>query len=154
MLTAPQPQQADLTPDPATSHQHQQSQRGLARFAEDSNATSGIHMSERCYVRARARHARMPLMLSAAARVEPGQLGLDMLATQDMPDVTLLSYTVRSAGAVESAAEEASASEQAAAPSSPAPPPEPQYDIVKRLRLQIGSANIPHPDKVGVLAES
>jgi hypothetical protein len=67
-------------------------------------------------------------------------------------DVTLLSYTVRPAGAVESAAEEASASEQAAAASSPAPPPEPQYDIVKRLRLQIGSANIPHPDKVGVVA--
>lgn len=96
----------------------------------------------------------MPLLLSAAARVEPRHVGLEVHALWNRPDMTLLSYTVRPAGAVESAAEEASASEQAAAPSSPAPPPEPQHDIVKRLRLQIGSANIPHPDKVSVLAES
>lgn len=67
--------------------------------------------------------------------------------------MALLSYSMHPAGAVESAAEEAPASEQAAAASSAAPPPEPQYDIVKRLRLQTGSANIPHPDKVSVLAD-
>lgn len=35
-----------------------------------------------------------------------------------------------------------------AEPAAPAPPAEPEYDIEKRLRLHIGSANIPHPDKV------
>lgn len=51
-------------------------------------------------------------------------------------------------GAVESTSDTA-AEGAAAEPAAPVPlPPEPQYDLVKQLRLQISSANIPHPEKV------
>lgn len=67
-----------------------------------------------------------------------------------MHQATQLTSEERSAGAVESTAEELTVAEHAASP----PPPKPEYDIVKRLRLQIGSANIPHPDKASASAAS